>query len=132
MLGIVGTSSTQCPCLHVCKFVSKLLLYSKLTCLLICTCVTINLCEFTSQSFFCNNCAGLDTPGIYRISGIKSKIEALKNSYNSGRGVDLKEYDVTVVTGLLKQYLRELPESVLTQELNSRFEEASGNYTKLS
>ncbi|PIK57897.1 putative ralA-binding protein 1 isoform X3 [Apostichopus japonicus] len=68
---------------------------------------------------------GLDTPGIYRISGIKSKIEALKNSYNSGRGVDLKEYDVTVVTGLLKQYLRELPESVLTQELNSRFEEAS-------
>ncbi|KAJ8036478.1 RalA-binding protein 1 [Holothuria leucospilota] len=68
---------------------------------------------------------GLTTPGIYRISGIKSKIEQLKTLYNEGRSVNLTDYDVTVVTGLLKLYLRDLPEPVLTSELMPKFEEAA-------
>ena len=61
--------------------------------------------------------AGLACEGIYRISGVKSKVQALKDAYNKGLPVSLHEYEPNVVAGLIKQFLRELPEPVLTTEL---------------
>ncbi len=69
--------------------------------------------------------AGLNCEGIYRISGVKSKIQALKDAYNKGVHVYLHEYEPNIVASLLKQYLRDLPEPVLTAELMPKFEQAS-------
>ena len=68
---------------------------------------------------------GLTCEGIYRISGVKSKVQTLKESYNKGVPVDLLEHEPNVVASLLKQFLRELPQPVLTTALMPKFEEAS-------
>jgi len=69
--------------------------------------------------------AGLTCEGIYRISGVKSKVQSLKDSYNKGINVYLNEHEPSVVASLLKQFLRELPEPVLTAKLMPKFEQAS-------
>ena len=71
---------------------------------------------------------GLNYAGIYRLAGVKSKVEHLKSQYNSNKDVNLKDYDPTIVTSLFKLYLRELPESVLTTALLPQFEEASSKW----
>ena len=71
---------------------------------------------------------GLNCEGIYRISGVKSKVQALKDAYNKGVHVYLHEYEPNIVASLLKQYLRDLPEPVLTSELMPKFEQASSEY----
>ena len=71
------------------------------------------------------NVAGLTCEGIYRISGVKSKVQQLKDAYNRGLPVNLAEHDPNTVASLLKIFLRELPESVLTSALVPRFEQAS-------
>ncbi|CAH1789683.1 unnamed protein product [Owenia fusiformis] len=68
---------------------------------------------------------GLNCEGIYRISGVKSKVNTLKEAYNTGRPAYLQEHEPNVVASLLKLYLRELPEPVLTTQLMPAFEEAS-------
>ena len=68
---------------------------------------------------------GLACEGIYRISGVKSKVTALKDQYNQHMDVYLHEHEPNTVASLLKLYLRELPEPVLTKELMPKFEEAS-------
>jgi len=40
----------------------------------------------------------------------------------TGEEVDLESADANVVASLLKQYLRELPDSLLTSRLQDRFE----------
>ena len=70
--------------------------------------------------------SGLSCEGIYRISGVKSKVQALKEAYNRGLPVNLHENEPNIVASLLKQFLRELPEPVLTTELLAKFELASG------
>ena len=70
---------------------------------------------------------GLSCEGIYRISGVKSKMQALREAYNRGApSVFLHEHEPNVVASLMKLYLRELPEPVLTTELLPKFELASG------
>lgn len=70
---------------------------------------------------------GLTCEGIYRISGVKSKVQSLREAYNRGAvSVYLHEHEPNVVASLLKLYLRELPEPVLTTELMPKFEQASG------
>ncbi|XP_052802767.1 ralA-binding protein 1-like isoform X2 [Mya arenaria] len=68
---------------------------------------------------------GLRCEGIYRISGVKSKVQHLKDQYNRGEEVYLEEHEPNIVAGVLKQFLRELPEPVLTTALIPKFEEAS-------
>jgi RhoGAP domain len=69
--------------------------------------------------------SGLTCEGIYRISGVKSKVQSLKDSYNKGMNVYLNDHEPSVVASLLKQFLRELPEPVLTSKLMPKFEQAS-------
>ena len=56
---------------------------------------------------------------------MKSKVQALKEAYNKGMSPFLHEVEPSIVASLLKLYLRELPEPVLTAELMPRFEQAS-------
>ncbi|ELT92239.1 hypothetical protein CAPTEDRAFT_221706 [Capitella teleta] len=61
--------------------------------------------------------SGLDEEGLFRIAGGASKVKKLKAAFDSGM-VDMDEYarDPHSVAGALKQYLRELPEPLLTYE----------------
>ena len=68
---------------------------------------------------------GLTVEGIYRSSGVKSKIFKLRTAYNSRQAVKLSCYEPAVVASLFKMFLRELPEPVLTNRLNAKFEEVS-------
>ena len=52
---------------------------------------------------------GLTVEGIYRSSGVKSKITKLKAAYNTRQTVKLASYEPAVVASLLKLFLRELP-----------------------
>lgn len=59
--------------------------------------------------------------GLYRMSGSALEIKDLKRRFNNEGDVDLlKEdeyHDIHAVAGLLKMWLRELPENVLTKDL---------------
>ena len=53
----------------------------------------------------------------------------LKELYNTGATVYLVDHEPNVVASLLKLFLRELPEPVLTTKLVPKFEQASGQNT---
>ncbi|KAM8811450.1 ralA-binding protein 1 [Eudromia elegans] len=73
---------------------------------------------------------GMKCEGIYRVSGIKSKVDELKAAYDREESPNLEEYEPNTVASLLKQYLRELPENLLTKELMPRFEDACAKSTE--
>lgn len=74
--------------------------------------------------------------GLYRLSGSNSTMKALKERFNKEGDVNLleakEEYDVHVVAGLLKMWLRELPTSVLTREHRVDFLHVIGKYRHTS
>uniref|UniRef100_A0A8C7Y0A5 Rho GTPase activating protein 31 n=1 Tax=Oryzias sinensis TaxID=183150 RepID=A0A8C7Y0A5_9TELE len=77
--------------------------------------------------------------GIYRLSGITSNIQRLRQEFCSEAGPDLTKemylQDIHCVGSLCKLYFRELPNPLLTYELYSRFTEAisvQGDHEKLS
>ncbi|XP_067137055.1 rho GTPase-activating protein 45-like isoform X2 [Centruroides vittatus] len=58
---------------------------------------------------------GLLIKGIYRVSGVKSRVEKLCQSFESGADlVDLTDAHPNVIANVLKLYLRQLPEPLLT------------------
>ncbi|KAJ6155039.1 hypothetical protein N7470_005605, partial [Penicillium chermesinum] len=63
--------------------------------------------------------------GIFRLSGSNVIIKALKERFNTEGDLDFissdQYYDVHAVASLFKQYLRELPTTVLTRELHLDF-----------
>ena len=61
-----------------------------------------------------------------RLSGMKSKVDELKAAYDREECPCLEEYDPHTVASLLKQYLRELPESLLGRAVAARLEDACG------
>ncbi|XP_043236920.1 ralA-binding protein 1-like [Amphibalanus amphitrite] len=69
---------------------------------------------------------GLNCEGIYRLSGVKSKVQQLKRAYNQRDSVCLYDHEPHTVASLLKLFLRELPEPVLTAELLPLFDAAAG------
>lgn len=65
---------------------------------------------------------GLDVVGIFRIDSSKKRIKELKEMYDTGREVVLNEsFNPNDAACLLKEYLRSLPEPLLTRELYSGF-----------
>lgn len=77
---------------------------------------------------------GMCEVGIYRVSGSQTDITKLKKSFetNSYEAEQLlKEVDVHSVTGILKLYLRELPEALFTDQLYPQlleaFNQSNGN-----
>lgn len=63
--------------------------------------------------------------GIFRLSGSNVVVKSLKERFNTEGDVDFlagdQYYDVHAVASLFKQYLRELPSTVLTRELHLEF-----------
>ncbi|XP_071866554.1 ral interacting protein isoform X1 [Bombus fervidus] len=69
---------------------------------------------------------GMNVEGLYKVPGVKSKVQYLKKLYNHREPVNLSEFEPTVATSLLILFLRELPEPVLeSSEMISRFEQAA-------
>lgn len=91
----------------------------------------------------CADETGLDSIGIYRLSGTTSKVTALKNALDKGEchvcmtaadiadieAVDIMDEawssDINEVSGALKLWFRELPEPLLTYGLYHGFIEAA-------
>ena len=75
---------------------------------------------------------GLEEVGIYRVAGTGSIVSALKAEFNKDVAkVDLSDpnwADINVVADALKQFLRELPEPLLTYSHYDEFITASGMY----
>ncbi|TNM84930.1 hypothetical protein fugu_009108 [Takifugu bimaculatus] len=65
--------------------------------------------------------------GIYRLSGVTSNIQRLRQEFNSEAFPDLRKevylQDIHCVGSLCKMYFRELPNPLLTYELYSKFTE---------
>ncbi|ODO07778.1 hypothetical protein I350_03357 [Cryptococcus amylolentus CBS 6273] len=66
-----------------------------------------------------------DEEGIYRLSGSSAVIKGLKERYDAEGDVNLlavdEYWDPHAIAGLLKTFLRDLPTSLLTRELHTRF-----------
>lgn len=67
--------------------------------------------------------------GIYRVSGITSNIQKLRNAFDEDRVPNLAEdeaikQDIHAVSSLLKMYFRELPNPLCTYQLYNKFREA--------
>lgn len=59
----------------------------------------------------------IDTEGLFRRCGNLTTINDIKRRINAGEALDLKDVDTHAVAGLLKCFLRELKEPLLTFEL---------------
>ncbi|KAI8442042.1 hypothetical protein MSG28_005682 [Choristoneura fumiferana] len=70
---------------------------------------------------------GMDSEGIYRVSGFADEIEALKMAFDKdGEATDLSQFsNINVVAGTLKLYLRLLPVPLVTYDLHPKFVQAS-------
>ncbi|KAJ1959228.1 hypothetical protein GGI12_004440, partial [Dipsacomyces acuminosporus] len=68
---------------------------------------------------------GLEEVGIYRVSGAAADVSRLRQLFNiDPDAVDLSSdefYDINVVSGVTKQFLRELPEPLMTYNLYDGF-----------
>ncbi|KAK2191607.1 hypothetical protein NP493_50g04042 [Ridgeia piscesae] len=66
--------------------------------------------------------------GIYRLSGVASNIQRLRNEFDEDRVPDLEaevyQQDIHSVSSLVKMYFRELPNPLLTYQLYDKFAEA--------
>ncbi|KAM8728938.1 rac GTPase-activating protein 1 isoform 1-T1 [Acanthopagrus schlegelii] len=77
---------------------------------------------------------GLDERGLYRVPGGERLVKELRERFLQGKtGLMLsKVQDVHVVCGLLKDFLRNLKEPLVTFRLHRTFMEASGTKTELT
>ncbi|XP_055502495.1 rho GTPase-activating protein 10 isoform X1 [Leucoraja erinacea] len=70
---------------------------------------------------------GLNDQGIYRVVGVSSKVQKLVNLLNDPKTcaeLDLDnslEWETKTITSALKQYMRNLPEPIMTYKLHSEF-----------
>lgn len=74
---------------------------------------------------------GIEQEGIFRISGNSREVNDLKARIENGHDVVLSDYSPHAVACLLKMWLRELPEPLLTFELYDEFNETTGKYNKI-
>ncbi|CAG2167164.1 unnamed protein product [Oppiella nova] len=89
--------------------------------------------EKTSVPYLITSCIreverrGMKEVGVYRVSGLSSDVQKLKKSFETNpyeAELLMKEMDIHSVTGLLKLYLRELPESLFTNALYKKYFDA--------
>lgn len=74
---------------------------------------------------------GLEEEGIYRLSGSVAQVRQLKERFDCCEVFNLNDTqaDCFSVASLLKQFFRELPESLLTNKLSNQFVLAGGKYS---
>ena len=66
---------------------------------------------------------GLDLQGLYRIAGVKNKVETLCASFETGdyKDIDLSDEPPHLIASCLKLYFRQLPEPLFTFHLYDEF-----------
>jgi hypothetical protein len=65
---------------------------------------------------------GINIKGLYRVSGVKSKVEKLCQAFENGAElVDLSDVHPNVISNVVKLYMRQLPEPLCTFRLYSDF-----------
>ena len=65
---------------------------------------------------------GTNVKGIYRVSGVKSKVEKLCQAFENGAElVDLTDIHPNVIANVVKLYMRQLPEPLMTFRLYNDF-----------
>lgn len=69
--------------------------------------------------FICKN--GMETHGIFRESGNVSIIKQIVDDYDFGKQPNFAELEVRELSGVIKYYLRNLPEPLLTFDLYDQF-----------
>uniref|UniRef100_U5EXH6 Putative ral n=1 Tax=Corethrella appendiculata TaxID=1370023 RepID=U5EXH6_9DIPT len=70
---------------------------------------------------------GLQSEQIYKVDSMKQRLQHIKKLYNNREPFNVTEFDVPSACGLLKLFLKELPEPILTTDLSTRFEEAASH-----
>ncbi|KAI2799313.1 Rho GTPase-activating protein 29, partial [Blomia tropicalis] len=72
---------------------------------------------------------GVHMNGIYRVSGVKSKVEALCHSYETNpQSVELSNLSPNIIANVLKHFFRELPEPLMTFQLYPEFIKVAKKY----
>ncbi|EDO18680.1 hypothetical protein Kpol_1055p35 [Vanderwaltozyma polyspora DSM 70294] len=78
---------------------------------------------------------GLDEVGLYRIPGSAGSINALKNAFDEEGAIsnsftleDDRWFEINAIAGCFKMYLRELPDSLFTNEKVGDFAQLAINY----
>ncbi|XP_049637318.1 ralA-binding protein 1-like [Suncus etruscus] len=61
---------------------------------------------------------GMKCEGIYRVSGIKSKVDELKAAYDREESPNLEDYEPNTVASLLKQYFETFQRICLPKSLS--------------
>jgi hypothetical protein len=68
---------------------------------------------------------GLTIQGIFRLSGAAAEVDVLQREFDKppsyGKYLDLSNYDIHAITGVLKKYLRSLPQPVIPRPYHDRF-----------
>ncbi|XP_015790861.1 rho GTPase-activating protein 45 [Tetranychus urticae] len=65
---------------------------------------------------------GIMVKGLYRVSGVKSKVDKLCQFFESSTdSIDIEDVHPNVIANVLKLYLRQLPEPLITFKLYSEF-----------
>ncbi|XP_058817435.1 active breakpoint cluster region-related protein isoform X2 [Topomyia yanbarensis] len=78
---------------------------------------------------------GMSEVGIYRVSGSASDVAKLKKSFETNAYEAeqlLKEVDIHSVTGILKSYLRDLPEALFTDQYYPKLFETFNRHSNLN
>ena len=73
-------------------------------------------------------CLGMKEEGIFRLAGSKEKAENIRGLIDAGKEASLEEMsdDVHCIAGLLKQYLRELPQPLIYGKAHKRLHSIKG------
>lgn len=70
---------------------------------------------------------GLKSEQIYKVEPVKTRLQHYKRLYNNRESQGTDDMEVPTACGLLKLFLKELPEPILTTDLIARFEEVSSH-----
>ena len=72
---------------------------------------------------------GLSEVGIYRVPGSLASINQLKTALDSGEEVKMDDdrwYDINVIAGTFKSFMRELPDQALEPEILQELRDLTG------
>jgi len=91
-----------------------------------------SICPVVVSTIYYLEKNGIDEEGITRLSGSNDRIQEYVRRFDRGEEVDFSDCkDPHIVSGLLKQYLRELPETIIPNEIATRLSEKDLNTCKV-
>ncbi|KAI9255662.1 Rho GTPase activation protein [Phascolomyces articulosus] len=70
---------------------------------------------------------GLRVEGLFRLSGAASDVRQLSQEFDMGNSIDLSTYDIHAITGVVKKYLRSLPDPVIPHAYHNAFLRAASS-----